>query len=101
MSDETDMSLRLERLIAMQPDRLFALWTEPVQLAKWWAPDGYGAAHRNTPTSAGAAVEDLHCGSPGGTRLVLLQQRFRRRSSARQSHPRLVGLLRSHAGDLC
>jgi uncharacterized protein YndB with AHSA1/START domain len=23
------------------PEVLFALWTEPVQLARWWAPDGY------------------------------------------------------------
>jgi uncharacterized protein YndB with AHSA1/START domain len=44
MSDETDMSLRLERLIAMEPDRLFALWTEPAQLATWWAPEGYEPA---------------------------------------------------------
>jgi len=41
MSDEMDMTLRLERLIPMEPDRLFVLWTEPAQLAKWWAPEGY------------------------------------------------------------
>jgi uncharacterized protein YndB with AHSA1/START domain len=44
MSDATVMSettLRLERLIAAPPETLFALWTEPAQLMRWWAPDGY------------------------------------------------------------
>jgi uncharacterized protein YndB with AHSA1/START domain len=36
-------TLRLERMIAVPPEVLFALWIEPVQLAKWWAPDGYEA----------------------------------------------------------
>jgi uncharacterized protein YndB with AHSA1/START domain len=33
--------LRLERLIAAPPDHVFALWTEPELLIKWWGPDGY------------------------------------------------------------
>jgi uncharacterized protein YndB with AHSA1/START domain len=36
-------TLRLERLIAAPPEALFALWTEPAQLMRWWAPDGYAA----------------------------------------------------------
>ena len=44
MSDEGEATLRLERLIPMQPEPLFALWTDPVQLVKWWAPDGYEAS---------------------------------------------------------
>jgi uncharacterized protein YndB with AHSA1/START domain len=36
-------TLRLDRLIPMSPDRLFALWIEPEQLVHWWAPDGYKA----------------------------------------------------------
>ncbi len=43
MSDETQTTLRLERLILMQPEPLFALWTEPALLVKWWAPEGYEA----------------------------------------------------------
>jgi uncharacterized protein YndB with AHSA1/START domain len=45
MSDVTagEATLRLERLIPSPPDELFALWTQPAQLAKWWAPDGYQA----------------------------------------------------------
>jgi uncharacterized protein YndB with AHSA1/START domain len=37
--DET--TLRLERLIPSPPEILFALWTEPAHLLKWWAPEGY------------------------------------------------------------
>ena len=42
MSDDaSETSLRLERLIPSPPDVLFAFWTEPAQLVRWWAPDGY------------------------------------------------------------
>ena len=36
-----DRVLRLERLIAAPPERLFDLWTQPKQLVKWWGPEGY------------------------------------------------------------
>ena len=39
-----DTTLRLERLIAAPPEVLFALWTEPAQLIRWWAPEGYEPA---------------------------------------------------------
>jgi uncharacterized protein YndB with AHSA1/START domain len=38
-ADET--TLRLERMIPASPEILFALWVEPEQLVRWWAPDGY------------------------------------------------------------
>jgi uncharacterized protein YndB with AHSA1/START domain len=38
-----ETTLRLERLIPSPPEQLYALWIEPDQLAKWWAPDGYTA----------------------------------------------------------
>ena len=37
----SDTELHLERLIAAPPERVFALWTEPELLAKWWWPAGY------------------------------------------------------------
>lgn len=43
MSDAHETTLRLERLIAAPPEKLFALFTEPASLVKWWAPDGYEA----------------------------------------------------------
>lgn len=118
----SDATLRLERLIPAPPELLFALWTEPAQIVRWWAPDGYeplvhtldvrpGGRWRiglrrsddSTATMSGVyrIVEPPRClaftwawedakrargpetevtvsfeATPGGTRLVLLQQRF-------------------------
>jgi uncharacterized protein YndB with AHSA1/START domain len=44
MSGADETTLRLERLIASPPEALFALWVEPAELVKWWAPDGYEGA---------------------------------------------------------
>jgi uncharacterized protein YndB with AHSA1/START domain len=38
---DKDKVLRVERIIAATPERLFALWTEPEELAKWWGPEGF------------------------------------------------------------
>ena len=38
----TERELSLERLIALPPERLFALWTEPGLIVKWWGPEGFG-----------------------------------------------------------
>src|SRR5262249_22532321 len=43
MSD-AETTLFIERLIAAPPEILFALWVEPAQLLKWWAPDGCEAS---------------------------------------------------------
>jgi uncharacterized protein YndB with AHSA1/START domain len=40
-----DRVLRLERVIAATPQRLFALWSEPEELARWWGPDGFTCPH--------------------------------------------------------
>jgi uncharacterized protein YndB with AHSA1/START domain len=34
----SDTELHLERLIAAPPERVFALWSEPELLVKWWGP---------------------------------------------------------------
>jgi uncharacterized protein YndB with AHSA1/START domain len=50
MSTDTltdDKVLRMERVIAATPERLFELWTDPEELAKWWGPEGF-----TTPTYA-------------------------------------------------
>ena len=44
MSTDTltkDKVLRMERVIAASPERLFALWSEPEELVKWWGPEGF------------------------------------------------------------
>lgn len=122
MSEESETTLRLERLIPVDPESLFALWIEPAQLVKWWAPeDCVASVDVLDPKSAGRwrvtmrkpdgnevatsgvfrivdpphrlsftwAWEDPGGGrghetevtvmfeaAPGGTRLVLVQQRF-------------------------
>jgi uncharacterized protein YndB with AHSA1/START domain len=58
--DATETTLRLERLIPSSPEDLFALWIEPEQLARWWAPDGYVAV-----------VHDLDVRPHGRWRIVL------------------------------
>ena len=37
----SDTELRLERLIAAPPERVFALWTDSELLLQWWGPEGY------------------------------------------------------------
>ena len=32
---------RLERLIAVPPERVFAFWINPEQIVRWWGPEGY------------------------------------------------------------
>lgn len=41
---QRDTELRVERLIAAPPERLFALWTDPKLLVQWWGPEGYQTA---------------------------------------------------------
>ena len=36
-----ETTLRLERLIPSPPGALFTHWTDPAQLLRWWAPEGY------------------------------------------------------------
>jgi uncharacterized protein YndB with AHSA1/START domain len=59
MSD-TETTLRMERLIAAPPEVLFALWVEPAQLLKWWAPDG-----------CEASIDALDVKPGGGWRTIL------------------------------
>ena len=37
----SDTDLCLERLIPAPPEQVFALWTEPAQIIKWWSADRY------------------------------------------------------------
>jgi uncharacterized protein YndB with AHSA1/START domain len=131
VSEDSETTLRLERLIPVDPEPLFALWTEPAQLVKWWAPEGYEASvdrldskpagrwrvtmrkpDGNEVATSGVyrIVDPPHClsftwawegaggvrghetevtvtfeAAPGGTRLVLVQQRFDTKA-ARDGH---------------
>jgi uncharacterized protein YndB with AHSA1/START domain len=133
LSEADETALRLERLIPSPPDELYALWIEPDQIAKWWAPDGYqsvvdtldvrpggrwrtilrqpdggeltasgvyrvvdpprrlvftwawedAARARGHETEVSVSFEP----APGGTRLILVQQRFES-TQARDNHIR-------------
>lgn len=39
-----DKIIRMERLIAAPPALLFELCTDPAEVVKWWAPDGFRAS---------------------------------------------------------
>jgi len=107
MTEQDETTLRLERLIPSPPEVLFALFVEPAQLLRWWAPDGYepsidaldaspGGRWRTTlrrPDGAEIATSGIYrvvepprrlvftwaWEEQSGTRLVLVQQRFERR----------------------
>jgi uncharacterized protein YndB with AHSA1/START domain len=42
---EADRTLVIERDFPATPDRVFAAWTDPAVLVRWWGPEGMG-----TPT---------------------------------------------------
>jgi uncharacterized protein YndB with AHSA1/START domain len=58
----SETTLRLERMIPAPPEVLFALWTDPRELVKWWAPDGF------------KAVVDTLDASPGGRWRIVLHR---------------------------
>jgi uncharacterized protein YndB with AHSA1/START domain len=62
-----DQVLRLERLIAATPERLFELWTEPTELVKWWGPDGYDVPEHALDVRPGGRWRTT-MRSPEGTR---------------------------------
>ena len=37
----TDLEVRTTRIIAVPRLRIFAAWTDPAQLARWWGPKGF------------------------------------------------------------
>jgi uncharacterized protein YndB with AHSA1/START domain len=62
----SETTLRLERLIASPPEVLFSLWTEPVQLLRWWAPEGYEASVHSLDTRPGGGWRVTLHRSDGG-----------------------------------
>jgi uncharacterized protein YndB with AHSA1/START domain len=67
MSHESETTLRLERLIAVPPEALFAMWTEPAHLVKWWAPDGCEPSVDSLDTRPGGHWRVSMRRSDGGT----------------------------------
>jgi uncharacterized protein YndB with AHSA1/START domain len=57
-----DTRLSLERVMPVSAEDLFDLWTDPTEVARWWAPDGYGC------------VVDVLDTRPGGRWRIVLQR---------------------------
>lgn len=63
------VELRIERLIAAPPEKLFAMWTDPKLMALWFAPD---------EMSAESCAADA---TPGGKWQVVMRHPAGRRST--------------------
>jgi len=61
-----DLVLRIERLVAAPPERVFALWTEPSELVKWWGPDGFDVPNQSLDVRPGGSWRTT-MRSPEGT----------------------------------
>jgi uncharacterized protein YndB with AHSA1/START domain len=69
----SDSVLHLERLIAAPPERVFAHWTEPALLAKWWGPEGVDIpAYTLDPRPGGHWRTTMR--SPDGKRMTVSGQ---------------------------
>jgi len=62
-----ETTLRLERLIAAPPELLFALWTDPAELVRWWPPVGCEAAVDALDTRPGGRWRTILRRADGGT----------------------------------
>ena len=69
MSDDV---LRLERLLDAPPERIFAAWTDPEILRRWWAamPD-WTTPEATTDVRPGGAYRLSMCGTDGVVRTVV------------------------------
>lgn len=59
--------LRIERLIAAPPDKIYALWTDPDRLVQWWGPEGYDIPEHALDIRPGGAWRTV-MRSPTGSR---------------------------------
>jgi uncharacterized protein YndB with AHSA1/START domain len=64
--ETSEAALRLERLIPSPPETLFALWTDPAQLVRWWAPEGYEAAVQSLDVTPGGGWRVAMRSADGG-----------------------------------
>lgn len=53
MTTRTDTLLEITRTFGASPERVFAAWTEPAQLARWAAPEGARATAVNVDLRPG------------------------------------------------
>jgi len=70
MSNPSDATLVVRRVIAAPAARLFAAWTEPAQLVAWFGPAGVRCLGAEVDLRVGGAYS-LRNGMPDGSELVI------------------------------
>jgi len=55
MNTSTATSLRMTRLIAAAPERVFEAWTRPEHMRRWSCPEGYGLEEVRSDVRVGGA----------------------------------------------
>jgi len=53
LNGTVDRQLVVTRLLPVPPDRVFAMWTNPDDLLKWWGPHGFTITHAETDIRPG------------------------------------------------
>jgi uncharacterized protein YndB with AHSA1/START domain len=61
----SDTELRVERLIAAPPERVFAHWAEPALLVKWFGPEGMNIADHAIDVKVGGKWHAVMASSEG------------------------------------
>lgn len=65
-----ESELRLERLIAAAPEEVFALWTDPAEIVKWWAADRHEIPDSDFDVRPGGHWHATYRTPDGGRRTV-------------------------------
>ena len=52
---EADRTLVIERVFKAPPEKVFAAWTNPEILVKWWGPEGFGTPEHEMDVREGGA----------------------------------------------
>jgi uncharacterized protein YndB with AHSA1/START domain len=66
----SETQLKLERLIAAPPERVFSYWAEPELLVKWWGPEGFDIPVHSLDIRPGGAWRTT-MRSPDGKRMTV------------------------------
>src|SRR5690242_8411097 len=59
-------SVTITKVFSVSPDKVWAAWTDPKQLAQWWAPDGFSVPTRELDVTVGGQLR-IDMQGPDGT----------------------------------
>ena len=69
-TDTASRTLVIERVFRAPPDRVFRAWTDPIELAKWWGPEGLTAPEVDLDVRDGGAWRTV-MEAPDGQRMTV------------------------------